>query len=615
MKKTKSKTTQTGPLDRAASYLGIESGATRTTALLAPGGGQPCLRAEFGPANLRLLDDDALGRHFTAINSVCQQAQAPLAGLAIGMAGARTEADRQRIRAAAAKVWPDVPCYATNDLETALAAADTGGQPQPAALVLVLCGTGSCCFGLAPDHRSARVGGWGHVIGDKASGYQIGLRGMQEAIRHLDRDGQWTGLGRNLLQALLLNEPEDLIDWAMTAPKQDIAALALQVFDAAAKGDRIAAGILEEAAASLAEDGVACARKLARKGAPAQFVLAGSVLLRQPRFAGRVLARLRKLWAGAAVTPLRRESVWGALELAWGKFGGGLEQTALSRQAVSGAVATPVSRGLSPTEERNPRSLKLDRLPLSRAVALMLDEESRIAKALRNERRNIRRGVEMIVAAFRRGGRLFYVGAGTSGRLGVLDATECPPTFGVPPEQVQGILAGGQQALWRSVEGAEDNGQAGATAISYRGINRRDVVAGIAASGRTAFVWGALHAAKERGARTMLLCFNPNLEIPKAIRPDLVMAPVVGPEVLTGSTRLKAGTATKIILNTLTTLAMVRMGKVLGNLMVDLNASNQKLRHRAVRIVQALTGADAIAAQTALEKSKWIVKSACRRLK
>jgi N-acetylmuramic acid 6-phosphate etherase len=274
----------------------------------------------------------------------------------------------------------------------------------------------------------------------------------------------------------------------------------------------------------------------------------------------------------------------------------------------------PASRGLSPTEQRNPRSLKFDRLSVSRAVALMIDEESKIGKALEKERSQIRRCVEMVVATFRRGGTLFYVGAGTSGRLGVLDATECPPTFRLSPERVQGIIAGGQPALWRSVEGAEDSAHAGAEAIKYRGVNERDVVMGIAASGRTPFVWGALNAAKKCGARTILLCFNPHLEIPKAIRPDVVIAPDVGPEVLTGSTRLKSGTATKIVLNTVTTVAMVRMGKVLSNLMIDLNASNSKLRERAVRIVQAVTGADAAAAQAALEQSKWIVKSACQRL-
>jgi N-acetylmuramic acid 6-phosphate etherase len=601
-------------MNRAASYLGIESGGTHTTALLAPGGGQPCLRAEFGPANLRLLNDEALMQHFTAINALCQKAQAPLAGIAIGMAGARTDADRQRIRAAAAKVWPNIPCYATNDLETALAAADAGGRTTPAAQVLILSGTGSCCFGRTPDNRTARVGGWGHIIGDKGSGYEIGLRGLKAAAHHLDRDGRWSKLGQNLLQALLLNEPEDLIDWAKTASKPDISALAVQVF-AAAKGDKIAADILEAAAESLADDGVNCARKLAKQPAPVRFVLAGSVLLQQPGFAGRVRSRLRQLWPGATVAPLQRESVWGALELARENFGSGREKSAMVREADLNSGLLPVSLGLSPTEERNPRSLKLDRLSLSRAVALMIAEESRIGKALHKERRKIQRSVEIVVAALRRGGRLFYVGAGTSGRLGVLDASECPPTFRLPPERVQGIIAGGQTALWRSVEGAEDSAQAGAAAIEYRGVNQCDVVVGIAASGRTPFVWGALTAAKKRGARTILLCFNPKLEISKALRPDVVIAPDVGPELLTGSTRLKAGTATKIVLNTLTTLAMVRLGKVLSNLMVDLNASNRKLRERAVRIVQAVTGADAPAAHAALEKSKWIVKSACQRLR
>jgi N-acetylmuramic acid 6-phosphate etherase len=615
LKKSVSTTSPPDSANRPGSYLGIESGATRTTALLDPGDGQLCLRAEYGPGNLRLLDDEALVRHFSAMAALRPKAAAPLVGLGIGMAGARTERDRQRIRAAAAKVWPEVPCYATNDLEMALAAGQASGHAEATAEVLILSGTGSCCFGRTPDHRTARVGGWGHIIGDKGSGYEIGLLGLKAAVHHLDREGRWSLLGQNLLAALVLNEPEDLIDWAKGAGKPDMAALAMEVFAAAAKGDRIAADILKAAADSLVEDAVHCARKLVKPGEPVRFLLAGSVLLKQTGFAGRVAARLRRVWPGAVVAPLHRESVWGALELARQNLGGGVEGSVVAREAdLNGGIA-PVTRGLSPTEERNPRSRNLDRLSLSRAVALMIDEESRIGTALRAERRKIQRSIEIIVVAFRRGGRLFYVGAGTSGRLGVLDATECPPTFSVPPERVQGIIAGGQAALYGSVEGAEDSAEGGAAAVLYRGVNERDVVVGIAASGRTPFVWGALSAAKKVGARTILLCFNPNLIIGKAIRPDVVIAPDVGPEVLTGSTRLKSGTATKIILNTLTTLAMVRMGKVVSNLMVDLNASNRKLRERAVRIVQAVTGADAIAAQAALETSKWIVKSAVHRLR
>lgn len=259
--------------------------------------------------------------------------------------------------------------------------------------------------------------------------------------------------------------------------------------------------------------------------------------------------------------------------------------------------------------------MNLDKLPISKAVELMLSEDAKIPQALLKQRRQIQRGVEMVVRSLRRGGRLVYVGAGTSGRLGVLDASECPPTFRTPPEMVQAIIAGGQTALSRAVEGAEDDSGAGARAIQFRGVNARDIVVGIAASGRTPFVWGALGEAKRRGAGTILICFNPFLRPSREARPDLVIAPNVGPEVLTGSTRLKAGTATKLILNMLTTLAMVQLGKVAGNLMVDLNPSNAKLRDRAVRMVQELGGVDYAAAQAALEETEWVIKNAVARLR
>lgn len=592
--------------------MGIECGGTRTIALLAPGGKQPCLRAEFGPGNLRLLNDDALLAHFQALSSLSRKVRERLGGLAIGMAGARTEADRQRVRSVAAKVWPQVPCYATNDLETALA-ADSIAPDKSAAQVLVLSGTGSCCFGRTADQRTAWHGGWGHILGDRGSGYDIGLRALRAAIYHFDRDQRWPRLGERFLHALRLNEPEDLIDWAKTAAKAEISSLALQVFEAGRR-DEIAAEILRSAAESLSSDAVDCARKLAEPGAAVRFVLAGSVLLRQAAFRREVSGRLLAAWPGATVAPLRRESVWGALELAKQHFGSARDGGADVVPFVESSCV-PVSLALSPTEERNPRSLKLDRMPLAEAVLLMIREEARAAPALESIRQEIERAVRMVVACFRRGGRLFYVGAGTSGRLGILDASECPPTFRVPPDLVQGIMAGGQNAIWNSVEGAEDNARAGAVAIAFRGVRKRDLVIGIAASGRTPFVWGALAAAKERKTPTILLCFNPYLKIARACRPDLVLAANVGPELLTGSTRLKAGTATKLILNILSTLAMVRMGKVRSNLMIDVNASNAKLRERALRIVQAATGADAQAAQAALEKSRWVVKAACQRVK
>ena len=270
---------------------------------------------------------------------------------------------------------------------------------------------------------------------------------------------------------------------------------------------------------------------------------------------------------------------------------------------------------MSPTEERNPKSMNLDRMPLAKAIRLMLTEDAKIPQKLLKEARKIEKITEAITKAFRHGGRLFYVGAGTSGRLGMLDASECPPTFRIPREMVQGVIAGGDVALRKSVEGAEDDSGAGAQEIQSRKVDGRDVVIGIAASGTTPYVWGALREAKRRRATTVLICFNPHLEIPKEYQPTIVIAPNLGPELLTGSTRLKAGTATKLLLNIFSTLAMVKDGKVIGNLMVHLNPSNAKLRDRATRIVQELTSVNYANAREALEQSGWVINKAVARLK
>ncbi|HZO85867.1 MAG TPA: BadF/BadG/BcrA/BcrD ATPase family protein, partial [Verrucomicrobiae bacterium] len=283
--------------------LGIESGGTRTVALAASDTGAEFLRREFGPANLRLLDDRKLRLHFASIARAMPRPSA----LAVGMAGARTEHDRHRIRTAAAAAWKGVPCLATNDLETALKAAPPTSEIE--ANILILSGTGSCCFGQDNDGKSVKVGGWGHILGDKGSGYEIGLRGLKASIYHFDRDGKWPVLGERLLLALMLNEPNDLITWVHTASKTDIAALAVEVFNAWLARDKIASDILEAAANSLARDGLACATRLAGAEARVQFVLAGSVLTRQPQFAAIVRRLLEERRAGSVATVLERESV------------------------------------------------------------------------------------------------------------------------------------------------------------------------------------------------------------------------------------------------------------------------------------------------------------------
>ena len=244
-----------------------------------------------------------------------------------------------------------------------------------------------------------------------------------------------------------------------------------------------------------------------------------------------------------------------------------------------------------PTEQANPRFRDLDRLRTERLVAAITREDRRAAASVAEVGRPLSQAVDLVAGALRSGGRLVYVGAGTSGRLGVLDASECPPTFGVPPGRVVGIMAGGRRALWRAVEGAEDRGGDARRALRRLRVGPRDVVCGIAASGVTPFALAALEEARRRGARTIVVTCAPSAALRRLA--DVVVAPRPGPEVLAGSTRMKAGLATKMVLHTLTTAAMVRLGKVYGNLMVDLRPTSRKLRARALRMIAALTGLDA----------------------
>jgi N-acetylmuramic acid 6-phosphate etherase len=260
------------------------------------------------------------------------------------------------------------------------------------------------------------------------------------------------------------------------------------------------------------------------------------------------------------------------------------------------------------TEQRLAESMRLDAMSIEDAVALMNQQDAVAVRAVGAIGAEIARAIELVVGAVGRGGRLIYFGAGTSGRLGVLDASECPPTFRVDPTVVQGVIAGGNEAMFRSKEGAEDSREGGAQAVDEKGIGANDVVLGIASGGTTPFVHGALHRAKQLGAGTIFLsCVQP---VPNEPEVDVVLRPLTGPEVLTGSTRLKAGTATKLVLNTISTLAMVQLGKVYENLMVDLQASNEKLWDRAARNVSTITGVDPDEAMALLRAAKGHVKLA-----
>jgi len=260
------------------------------------------------------------------------------------------------------------------------------------------------------------------------------------------------------------------------------------------------------------------------------------------------------------------------------------------------------------TEQRNPNSMEIDTASVTRILEIMNSEDKLVAEAVGTQLEYIGQAVDLIVNAFRSGGRLFYAGAGTSGRLGILDASECPPTFGTDPEMVQGLIAGGLPAVFQAQEGAEDKEENGAQALIEAGVTATDVVCGIAASRRTPYVIGAVKYARSIGAKTLFITCTPRENF--SIDVDVAMCPVVGPEVIMGSTRMKSGTAQKLVLNMLTTASMIRMGKVYENMMVDLQMTNAKLVERSKRTVMTVTGISYADATTLLESAGGHVKTA-----
>lgn len=267
-----------------------------------------------------------------------------------------------------------------------------------------------------------------------------------------------------------------------------------------------------------------------------------------------------------------------------------------------------LERGHLLTEQANPNSQQLDQLTSLELVDLFAQEDAQVITAIQKARRPLAQAIDRTARALSKGGRLIYVGAGTSGRLGVLDAAECPPTFCTPPEMVQGIIAGGAEALVRSSEALEDRAEDGAEAIARRQITQNDVVVGITAGGTTPFVHGAIRASRQQGATTIFIACVPSEQV--ALEVDIDIRLLVGPEILAGSTRLKAGTATKLALNTLSTGVMVKLGKVYGNRMIDVSVTNTKLYDRALRIVRDLTDLDRNAAEHLLNTSHQRVKLA-----
>ncbi len=574
--------------------LGIEGGGTKTDWVLLTGEADEYKihsQGKLSASNLRLISDEALARLFSVL-------PADATHVGVFLAGCGTEEDRVRLRGLAERAWPRAVLAVGSDRDSGLATA-FGAEDG----IAVIAGTGAAVHGRRGE-RVEKAGGWGQLLGDRGGGYDLAMQGLRLVLTHYDLNQRITPLAEEILRTLALNRLQDLVGWAMQADKMSVARLAPAIFHAAKHGEPEMLATVQAGAGVLADFTRAVAQRLGFANAPVKLI--GGLFTHHEEYAALFKYRLSILLPDAVVSVCEES---GALGAAWLAGKGGRRKAEGGREVV-GLAPTDDAGDLAKaaTEQANPRSVNLEERTTAELVELFTSEEENVARALVACRAELIAAVDLVGAALRDGGRLFYIGAGTSGRLGVLDASEIPPTFGAPPELVQGIIAGGAAALHRAVEGAEDQPDAGALAVLERGVRAGDVLCGIAASGRTPFVLGALARAREMGARTILLTCNPARQ--RAVQPwDVEIDLPVGPEIITGSTRLKAGTATKVTLNLLSTCAMIRLGRVRGNAMVDLHISNAKLRDRGVRLVSAALGLDYADAQARLERAGWNVRA------
>lgn len=589
-------------MERIEKILGVEGGGTKTAWVLVerplalpsrdhPGAPLRILaQGKLPPSNFRLETPDRLRAIFRELPQEIDRA-------GIFLAGSGTSEDRQSLLRLCAEIWPNAKIVTGSDRESGLAAALEHSDG-----IVVSAGSGSSVTGRRGD-KIENAGGWGHILGDTGGGYFLSIQALRLILREYDLHRGEMQFTAKILHALSLNNLDELVRWAQTADKMEIAMLTPVVFEAAASGDARVMEIIEKGAQVLSEYTEAVASRL-HLLAP-KVVLVGGLFQRDSIYTHAFRRRLKKNLPDARVATAERAPELGA---AW--LGAEISDHVTFQSKPPQNEIDNLAAAL--TEQRNPRSENLEKLNLRELVELFVEEERFVQDALRGAIVDLARAIEIVIESLRNGGRLFYVGAGSSGRIGVLDASEIPPTFGASPELVQGLIAGGVTAVHRSVEGAEDEKGAGAVAIDQRGVKGVDVVIGITASGRTPYVLGALARAKSINAKTVLLTCNPgNLQTGIA---DLVINLAVGPEIVTGSTRLKAGTATKIALNIISTGAMVGLGKVHGNLMIDLHASNSKLRDRATRLVAKLSESDYDSARRQLEANDWNLRTVVAKI-
>src|SRR5213595_2782166 len=484
-------------MERKEKILGVEGGGTKTAWVLVErtgaGGADPGSQlrildqGRLPPSNVRLETPDRLRAIFCELPREIDRA-------GIFLAGCGTSEDRQSLSRLCAEIWPNAKIVTGSDRESGLAAALDHGDG-----IVVSAGSGSSVTGRRGD-KTEKAGGWGHILGDTGGGYFLSIQALRLILREYDLHHGEMQFTAKILHALSLNNLDELVRWAQTADKMEIAMLTQVVFEAAASGDSRVMEIIEEGARVLCEytEGVATSLH----GLAPKVFLLGGLFQRDSVEQHAFRRRLKKTLPDTRVANSERAPEFGAAWLA-------AEMQSWPEIRTEPAPDKIDDLAAALTEQRNPRSENLEKMSAQELVKLFVDEEKFVGEALRAATADLARAIELVAESLRKGGRLFYIGAGGSGRLGVLDASEIPPTFGASPELVQGLIAGGATALHRSVEGAEDEQSAGALALNARGIKHADVVVGITASGRTPFVVGALARAKSRGAKTVLLTCNP----------------------------------------------------------------------------------------------------------
>jgi len=577
--------------------IGINSGGTRTSLIAADRDLNVLARVETGPGNFHNIGLEATRETFrAAITDLIAQGglnTSALIGLGAGLAGLDRSADRQTFSAIFESLCPGVPLTIDNDAMIALIAG--AGQRFG---VVTISGTGSIALGVNAHGAQARAGGWGYRV-DAGSGYAIGLEIVGTIARAHDGAIPATALTERILTRLGLDAPFDLINWLYLSERTvtHIAALAAEAIALEAT-DLAAIRILVHAADGLAEDAITVARRLDYGGQPFPLVLSGGLFTHSALLRDRVIGAVQSIFPNAVAHAEAHDPALGAAIMVLQMLG----STPTAERAIA---ETPVRRA---TEQRNRLTLNIAQRPTLDLVTLMNVEDERIAAAIAPELPMIAALIDAIAERFMAGGRLLMIGAGTSGRLAVLDAVECRPTFGVTTEQVIGIIAGGSEALTGAVEGMEDSAEQGVSALIGLNVSTADSVIGIAASGATPYVQAALREAAARGALTGSIVNVANAPISALSQFPISVS--VGAEVIMGSTRLRAGTAQKLILNMITTGVMVRAGRTFGNLMTDMQASNIKLRGRAQVIVAEATGLPLAAAAELLTHCNGEIKTA-----